>query len=74
VPGVCDKCGGTSFTRRDDDRPEVFSKRLAKYQAETAPLLPYYRARGLVRAIDGMADVDVVSRQLDAVLAREQAK
>ena len=69
VEGVCDKCGGREFTRRADDKPEVLRPRLEAYSRQTAPLLPYYEGRGLLRKVDGMADVDSVGRQIDAIVA-----
>ncbi|MDW8444907.1 MAG: adenylate kinase [Acetobacteraceae bacterium] len=69
VDGVCDACGGTEFTRRADDRPETVSARLEAYHRQTAPLLPYYAARGKLATVDGMAEVDEVTRQIEAVLA-----
>lgn len=68
VAGVCDNCGGTEFTRRADDNRETVVTRLAAYHAQTAPLLPYYRARGVLREVDGMASIDEVSRQIGRVL------
>ncbi len=70
VAGVCDKCGGTEFKRRADDKAETVSSRLAAYHAQTAPLLPYYQARGVLRAVDGMADIDEVSQQLEGILGQ----
>jgi adenylate kinase len=67
-PGVCDKCGSTEFVRREDDKAEVVQKRLAAYHAQTAPILPYYRDSGRLAAVDGMADIDAVTRQIVAVL------
>lgn len=66
--GVCDKCGGTNFTRRADDNRETVGARLAAYHAQTAPLLPYYAGKGRLKAVDGMADIDEVTRQMFAVL------
>jgi adenylate kinase len=66
--GVCDSCGGTDFVRRADDNAETVRKRLAEYYAKTAPILPYYAAKGALRAVDGMADMDVVTAALKAVL------
>jgi len=68
VPGVCDQCGGTSFKRRPDDNAETVRTRLAEYHAKTAPILPIYDARGLVRRIDGMAEMAVVAAQISALL------
>jgi adenylate kinase len=66
--GTCDKCGGASFTRRDDDRPEVVRARLDVYTRQTAPLLPYYEKKGELKKVDGMGTVGEVSRQIAAVL------
>jgi adenylate kinase len=67
--GVCDVCGAAEFTRRADDKEETVRARLDAYNAQTAPILPYYRDRGLLRAVDGMAEIAEVGRQIDAVLA-----
>ena len=56
--GVCDVCGATEFKRRADDNEEAVRTRMAEYRAKTAPILPHYEARGIVRRVDGMADVD----------------
>jgi adenylate kinase len=66
--GVCDVCGGTNLVHRADDRPEAVATRLAAYRNQTAPLLPYYRDRGVLRTVDGMADIDEVTRQIETVL------
>jgi adenylate kinase len=69
VEGVCDVCGGTEFTRRADDRAETVAARLEAYHRQTAPLLPYYEAQGWLVSVDGMAEMDEVSRQIEAALA-----
>jgi adenylate kinase len=66
--GVCDKCGSTEFTRRKDDNAETVKARLEAYHAQTAPLLPYYRARGVLKSVDGMAPIDEVTVQLETLL------
>jgi adenylate kinase len=66
---ICDHCGGTEFTRRADDNEETVRARLAAYREQTAPILPYYEARGALRRVDGMAPIDEVTRQIEAVLA-----
>ena len=63
VDGVCDACGSREFVRREDDKPETVRARLNAYHAQTAPLLPYYRAKGLLAAVDGMAEIDDVSSE-----------
>ncbi len=68
VAGVCDGCGGTEFKRRADDNAETVKTRLAQYHAQTAPILPYYQGKGILKSVDGMADIAVVTRQLEAVL------
>jgi adenylate kinase len=65
---VCDTCGSTEFIRRPDDNAETVRTRLAEYRAKTAPILPYYEARGLVRRVDGMGRVDEVAAAIDAIL------
>ena len=68
VEGVCDVCGSTEFTRRPDDNAETMKTRMAAYRAQTEPLLPYYRAKGILKKVDGMAAMDEVYRQIRAVL------
>lgn len=68
VAGVCDRCGGTEFRRRPDDTAETVRTRMAEYRAKTAPILPIYAARGLVRGIDGMADMDGVAAAIGKLL------
>lgn len=67
-PGVCDRCGSTEFTRRADDKAETVVPRLKAYHEQTAPLLPYYEGRGILRKVDGMAEIDDVTQQIEAVL------
>ena len=68
VAGVCDRCGGTEFIRRADDNRDTVAARLAAYHAQTAPILPHYRAKGNLHQVDGMADIDVVTQTLTALL------
>ena len=68
--GVCDACGGTEFTRRADDNRETVVARLDAYDRQTAPILPHYAAQGTLRSVDGMADIDVVAAQIDAILTQ----
>lgn len=69
VEGVCDVCGSTEFSRRKDDNAEAVRTRLQAYEAQTAPLLPFYAARGLLRAVDGMAPIEAVTAAIGRVLA-----
>lgn len=66
--GVCDSCGSTEFSRRKDDNAETVTSRLAAYHTQTAPLLPYYDGKGVLAGVDGMAEIDEVTRQIEAVL------
>ncbi len=67
--GVCDKCGSTEFKRRPDDNEETVRTRMTEYRGKTAPILPIYEARGLVRKVDGMADIAEVTQAIEAILA-----
>jgi adenylate kinase len=68
--GVCDVCGGTEFTRRKDDNGETVKARLVAYRQQTAPILPYYRTKGLLHRVDGMAAPDQVTKEIEAVIRR----
>lgn len=69
VDGVCDKCGSTEFKRRPDDNAETLRTRLQAYYKETSPLLGFYYAKGMLSSVDGMADIDAVTAEIEAVLA-----
>ncbi len=62
--GVCDECGSTEFKRREDDKAETVARRLEAYHAQTAPILPYDSEKGLLSAVDGMAEIDEVAGQI----------
>jgi adenylate kinase len=68
VTGVCDVCGSTEFKRRPDDNEQTVRTRMAEYRAKTAPILPFYEARGLVRRVNGMGPIDEVATEIDAIL------
>ncbi len=68
VEGTCDVCGSHEFKRRPDDNEETVRTRMAEYRAKTAPILPIYEARGLVRRVDGMADIAEVTRSIESIL------
>ena len=67
--GVCDVCGCTEFLHRPDDRPEAVKTRFEVYRQQTAPILPYYRAKGILSSVDGMGEMDTVTQQIEAVIA-----
>ena len=54
---------------RPDDNPQSFARRLAAYNRDTGPLIPYYEAQGKLAEIDGMADVDTVTEAVGAAIA-----
>ncbi len=66
--GVCNVCGSTDFIRRADDKAETVAARLDAYHRQTAPLLPFYAAQGKLKDVDGMAEMDEVTRQIGAIL------
>ena len=68
--GICDVCGGKEFVRRDDDKEETVKARLEAYRRQTAPILPYYKGKGLLSQVDGMAPIDDVTRQIEALVGR----
>jgi adenylate kinase len=68
--GICDVCGGKEFIRRDDDKEETVKARLEAYRRQTAPILPYYKGKGLLSQVDGMAPIDEVTRQIEALVGR----
>ena len=68
--GVCDKCGGTEFTRRADDNEATVRSRLDAYNKQTAPIIDYYAKKGVLKTVDGMDSIDGVTEQLKGVLGR----
>ena len=68
VEGTCDKCGGTSFKRRADDNAETVASRLEAYHAQTAPIVPFYEAKGLLRRVDGVGSPDEIEARIKAAL------
>jgi adenylate kinase len=66
-PGICDIDGGQLY-QREDDRPEVVSERIKVYLRDTAPVVDYYRNRGILRVIDGMRDIETVAADIEQQL------
>lgn len=69
VEGTCDKCGSTHFKRRPDDNAETMTQRLEVYYKETSPLIGYYYAKGKLKTVDGMAEMDAVTADIEKILA-----
>lgn len=70
-PERCDRCGASDFERRPDDSAETVRERLRVYRGQTEPILPYYEAKGLLRRVDGMAEIGEVAMQIDVALGGE---
>jgi adenylate kinase len=56
---VCDNCGG-DVIQRDDDKPAAIERRLAEYEAKTAPLIAWYEERGILEIVEGFGSTDEV--------------
>ncbi|ARR57104.1 adenylate kinase [Rhizorhabdus wittichii DC-6] len=68
APDICDECGSSDMKRRPDDTADTVRSRLTEYRAKTAPIMPYYQAKGLIVRIDGMADMGDVTRAICATV------
>ena len=66
--GVCDICEGNRFTRRKDDNEATVRERLNTYNAQTTPLLPYYRSKDLLAPVDGMLRIKEVTAAIRGIL------
>ncbi|MEO3999225.1 adenylate kinase [Mesorhizobium sp. CAU 1732] len=65
-----DEAKAAGQTVRKDDTPEVFEERLREYYKKTAPLIGYYYAKGQLQTVDGMASINDVTQQIEALLAQ----
>ena len=61
--GVCDRCGGELY-QRPDDTPETQKHRIEVYKEQTAPLIDYYREKGLLAEVDGRSGIDEIQAEL----------
>ncbi len=68
IEGRAQETASAGGGQRADDNAETLKKRLAVYHAQTAPVLPYYETRGMLRKVDGMASIEEVSRQIETIL------
>ncbi len=66
--GVCDQCGSTEFKRRADDRPDTVKARLWSYYKDTAPLIGYYYAKDKLHTVDGMANIEDVTSEIEKIV------
>ncbi len=69
VDGICDLCGAKLY-QRDDDKEEAIKVRLENYHKQTAPLIKYYRGKGLLRAIAGTGTPDAIYAAIMAMVNR----
>jgi len=64
---VCDKCGGELF-QRDDDKEETINNRLDVYERSTAPLIDYYRNKGILKSVEGIGSIDEIFSKIVSIL------
>lgn len=67
--GVCNRCGGTEFKRRADDKAETVRDRLTAYHAQTAPLISYYEGKGVLERVDAMGEIAAIRAQLGELVS-----
>ena len=67
--GVCDRCGGELF-HRDDDKEETIKRRLDVYDAQTAPLINYYKKSGILKSVIGVGGIDEIFKKVCSVLGK----
>ena len=73
VYGVCDKCGGTSFYRRQDDNRATVQNRLINYRKLTYPTIPYFEQRGLLKCVDGTGTIEATGKKIEALLLQSES-
>ncbi len=72
-PHSCDKCHAVDkFVRRSDDNEKTVRERLNTYHTQTAPILPFYAARKMLKTVDGMASMDKVTADIETLLTPEK--
>ena len=65
--GICDLCGGELF-HREDDKPETVKNRMEVYEAQTRPLIEYYKKAGMLAPLDGITGLDVLFAEIEELL------
>jgi adenylate kinase len=68
IDGKCDACGASDFTRRADDNAETVRSRLDAYHAQTAPILPFYGKKGVLKVVDGTLPIAEVTKRLKDIV------
>lgn len=71
--GICDACGG-ELAQRNDDKDDVVRARVGEYTAKTAPLLGFYRSRGLLLEVDGLGSLTEVAERIDGAMEAHLAQ
>ena len=66
--GKCTNCGGTEFKRRADDNEESLKVRLLAYYKQTSPLIGYYYAKGALKSVNGLGEIDEVAGEIAQAL------
>ncbi|KID41375.1 adenylate kinase [Fructilactobacillus fructivorans] len=69
VDGTCDVCGAHVFYQRSDDKPETVKNRLKVNEKSNAPLIDFYKDRGILHSVDGDRDIADVSKDIDKILS-----
>lgn len=67
---ACSSCGESDLYQREDDRPEVVTRRLEIYEEQTAPIVHFYRTEGLLITIDAEGEVAEITERATSALAR----
>src|SRR5699024_10460267 len=68
VDGACDRCGGSEYYQRDDDKPETVKKRIDVNKEQTANLVEFYQAEGVLVEVDGNRDEEEVFADIQGLL------
>ena len=68
--GVCDACGSTNMTRRADDNAQTVMSRLDAYQMQTEPLVAYYDAKGTLRRVNAMGEMDTIAQSISKIVSK----
>jgi adenylate kinase len=68
--GVCDACGSTNMTRRADDNAQTVMSRLDAYQMQTEPLVAYYDAKGTLRRVNAMGEIDTIAQSISKIVSK----
>ena len=68
--GVCDACGSTNMTRRADDNAQTVMSRLDAYQMQTEPQVAYYDAKGTLRRVNAMGEIDTIAQSISKIVSK----